>query len=71
MERIIAGDVADGDTVRNVYRHGWSGLATVEDVCAGLEVLSQHNVIWTEREQTAGAPREVIRIHPDILAKAA
>lgn len=71
MEKIVTGDINDGDTVRDVYRHGWSGLATVEDVGSGLEVLSQHNVIWIDKEQTGGAPSAVIRVHPDILATAA
>ena len=71
MEKIFAGDINDGDTMRDVYRHGWSGLATVEDMSSGLEVLSQHNVAWIDKEQTGGAPSAVIRMHPDILAKAA
>jgi hypothetical protein len=66
--RIVKGDVTDGDTVREVYRHHWTLLDSQADVEAALSILEKSNWIRLEsvRVKGYGPPAEVIRLHPEL-----
>ncbi|MGH7691911.1 MAG: YfjI family protein [Candidatus Dormibacteria bacterium] len=71
VERISKGQIADGVSLRDVYRHGWHGLTTVDALRPGLAVLEDAG--WLRvREVSSGVeggrPTEVIRLHPDLGA---
>ena len=68
LDRIEAGDVDHGATVRDIYNHQWSGLATREEASAAIEVLEEHG--WARRATVkpkgGGRPSEVIHVHPEL-----
>jgi hypothetical protein len=65
--KIKAGAVRDGDTLRDIARHQWSGLKTtalVEQAAAALV-----DVAWVRIEDRPGGsrggrPSRVLRVHP-------
>jgi hypothetical protein len=67
-ERVRAGAVRDGDTVRSVYRRQWAGLRTRELVEQGVADLIPYGWVRLEERQTGGRQERVLRVHP-ILAK--
>jgi hypothetical protein len=68
LDRIEAGDVDHGATVRDIYNHQWSGLATREEATAAIDVLEEHG--WARRATVkpkgGGRPSEVIHVHPEL-----
>ena len=70
-KHIEKGQIQDGDTVRSVYRKGWSGLATEQIVHAGLEVLRELGWIRILESGTGGRPRETIHLHADFKKEGA
>jgi hypothetical protein len=69
LQRIRAGEVADRETVRDVYRRGWSGLTTAEAAAAAIAVLERHGWVRVERStpgHSGGRPSEVLRVHPTL-----
>ena len=72
-QRIEKGQVPDRSSLRDIYRHGWSGLTDPERVRAGLTVLVSAG--WVRvvdiADPSGGRPSEVIRIHPELRDKAA
>jgi hypothetical protein len=63
--KLEAGAVADGQSVRDIYRNHWSGLGTPERVQAALSVLVAANWLRVVTVQTDGRPSEIVRLHPD------
>ena len=63
-ERILAKEITDGVSVREIYRKGWSNLAKKELVYAGLEVLEDHGIARLEIIESSGAPKKLIKINP-------
>jgi hypothetical protein len=68
-EKIAQGRVQDGMLIRDIYRHGWSGLETPAVVDRALAVLS--NLGWVRIETRAsgrdgGRPGEIVRLHPEL-----
>ena len=55
--RIKAGNLAGNFTVRDIYRHGWSGLSTRDTVVAGLKVLEDFYWVSSMTIETGGKPR--------------
>jgi hypothetical protein len=68
LERIEAGDVLHGMKTRDIWRKGWQGLATAEDLRQAVEVLEEHG--WVRRETVkpagGGRPSEQLHIHPSL-----
>jgi hypothetical protein len=66
LEHIEAGDVAHGMKTRDIWRKGWQGLATADDLRRAVEVLEDHG--WVRRETVkpagGGRPSEQLHIHP-------
>ena len=65
-DRITEGTVVDGQTVREIQRHHWSGLTTYGEITDGLNLLEECGWVKIERRETGGRPSEIIRIHPDV-----
>lgn len=63
---IKEGRIRDGDTVREIQRHEWTGLTTPEMVDAGLRVLEKAHWVRVERVDTGGRPSYVVRLHPEL-----
>lgn len=67
-ERIRAGAIEDGETVREVHRAKWSDLQTPEQVADGLAILARHGIAWVEEvKQAKGRPARVIRVNPEAI----
>lgn len=73
-EKIGAGMVRDGDTVRDITRKEWAGLTKPSIVRAGLDVLEASG--WVQIQltrsenvvrpgETGGRAKQVVRLHPD------
>ena len=64
--KINANAIIDGLTVRDIYRHQWSGLKTDEVVIDGLQVLADLGWVRTQSVATGGRASQVIRLHPTL-----
>lgn len=64
-EHLQAGDVRDGQSVRDLYLPGWAGLATVARVDAALTVLEGAGWLRVSSLDTGGRPSRVVSLHPD------
>lgn len=64
--RIEAGAITNGDTVRDIYRAGWSGLKTPDRVLLGLQVLESLGWVRLATEVSGGRPTQVVRLHPEL-----
>ena len=66
--KIRKGAICDGDSVRDVYRHGWSHLRKPEQVTGGFAALEDCGWIALEMvrssEQGGRPPSEAVRINP-------
>lgn len=65
-KKIEAGEVKDGQTIRDIYRNGWQGLNTVERVQFAIDELAKLNWVRIETKETGGRSSEVLRLHPDL-----
>ena len=66
--KIAQGVVTDGQSVRDVYSHHWSGLATSSQVSGALETLIAIGWVRVEMVNTGGRPTELLRLHPELRA---
>ncbi len=66
LEKVKAGEVADGATVREVYRRHWSKLATSEEVGSAAAVLEDYGWLRVETVKTGGRSTARVRLHPDL-----
>lgn len=65
VAKLNAGKIKDFDRCRDIYRRGWKGLKTAEELEKALEVLERHNIARTQTLTPAtGGKTEVIRLHP-------
>ena len=64
MNKIRADVIQDGYTLRDIYRHGWSGLTDTDDVWSGLQVLARHDIARVETRGVGGQSKEFIAINP-------
>lgn len=66
-EKIKQGQILDGQSLRDIYRRGWTELRTAEQVAGALAVLCQANWARVELLENDGArPSEIIRLHPSL-----
>ncbi|WP_273888841.1 YfjI family protein [Rubrobacter naiadicus] len=65
LEKIKAGEVRDGCTLREVYfgKH-WAKLKNSEEVEAAARILEEYGWIRIETEKTGGRPTRRLRLHP-------
>lgn len=64
LKHLQKGDLPLPFTARDVYRHGWSGLATKEAAQQALELLEEYGYIRKAQVSTGGRPREEYEVHP-------
>lgn len=64
--RIRSGEIENGTSVRDVYRHGWEGLGTPEQTWAGLVKLETLGWLRVDEMVTGGRPGAVIYLHPEL-----
>lgn len=64
---IEAGDVADGFALRDVYRNGWSGLATKDQALSAVGVLQDFDWLREATIETPGRFRTEYRINPALF----
>ena len=69
--KINAGKVKDGMTLREIYRPEWTNLKNAAEVFRAIEVLESCGWAKVEevRNQRGGAPSEVIRINPAVTRR--
>ena len=70
-DKIRAGAIEDGDSVRDLYRPQWAGLKTPEAVWSGLKVLERHSWLRIEERDTGGRRAEVVILNPELRRRAA
>jgi hypothetical protein len=63
VARILAGDVQDGFTIKEVYRNNWQGLGREATINA-VELLLELGWLRTVQEETGGRKKTIYRIHP-------
>ncbi|MFK7826136.1 MAG: DUF3987 domain-containing protein [Oligoflexales bacterium] len=67
LRKIQSGAVKDYDRCRDIYRHGWKGLASLDELSAAIQRLSEHGWVRTEMlSPPTGRRYEVLRIHPSL-----
>jgi hypothetical protein len=66
LDHIEAGDVPHGMKTRDIWRKGWQGLATADDLRGAVEILEEHGCVRRETVKPAGGgrPSEQLHIHP-------
>jgi hypothetical protein len=71
LTHIRAGDIADEELLRDIWRHQWSGLDTSEAVESALKLLADYDwVRIEERKPPIGRPTKVVRLNPSLRANA-
>jgi putative DNA primase/helicase len=65
--RIQKGDLGDGFSARDIYRHDWSNLSDRAQVQAGLDLLADFDWIATEELRTGGKSKTIYRINPKAI----
>jgi Protein of unknown function (DUF3987) len=68
-EKIQAGVVYDGETVRDLYRPQWSNLRTPDAVERGIERLATLGWTRIEERQSGGRPERVLRLRPSFRSR--
>lgn len=68
--RVELGQVSAPFTARDIHRKGWSGLADIEGVKAGLQALEEADWIASEKTETGGRPAVIYRLNPKALKNA-
>ncbi len=68
LERIQAGDVEHGAKTREIWRKGWSGMSSAEELASVIGVLEEHG--WVRRKKVKptgpGRPSERLYLHPEL-----
>jgi putative DNA primase/helicase len=64
IAHIRKGDLPDGFTARDLWRNKWSGLDDLDQVKAGLDLLSDFDWLAQALIQTGGRPRTTYAINP-------
>jgi len=68
LARIKKGQIPNGFNTRDdVQRKEWDGLRTGGEIEAAVDLLVRHGYLRVEEHLTAGRPKRIIQIHPDLL----
>ncbi len=65
-EKIGIGEVVDKQSLREIYRHHWTGLKNPAQVKTALEILEEAGWVRVDDVQTDGRPGQVLRLNPDL-----
>lgn len=69
--KLLAGEVKDGFTLREVYRRGWSGLSSAEDARGGAELLVDFGWLQEVRQATPGRTGSWYFVNPRLAGSEA
>ncbi len=64
LRRIGKGELADGFTVRDVYRKAWAYLSSQEEAQQAIDLLVGHGYLRTDKVHAAGRPTVRYLINP-------
>ncbi|MGE3109816.1 MAG: YfjI family protein [Phycisphaerales bacterium] len=64
--KLVAGEIKDGFALRDIYRKGWTGLASEEDARGAVEYLIDFRWLAEARRETAGRTASVYFVNPKI-----
>jgi hypothetical protein len=64
--KIEAGDVRDGQPVRDLYRPQWAGLRSPDLVWQAVAALERLGWVRVIEQTTGGRPSYAVRLHPDL-----
>jgi putative DNA primase/helicase len=67
-QKIKSGAVVDGCTVRDIYRHEWTGLRNARETYAAVEILEQYGWLRIETQDTGRGAKGTLSIHPELRA---
>jgi hypothetical protein len=68
LEHLQAGDIRHGVKTREVWRKGWPGLNTADDLREALEILEAHGWVRRVKIKSPGRGRssEQLHLHPEL-----
>ncbi|MBI4517559.1 MAG: DUF3987 domain-containing protein [Deltaproteobacteria bacterium] len=69
-DRIEHGHIADGVSIRDLYRHQWPALTNADNVRAALADMEALGWLRIEALETKGRTSEVVRLHPELREEA-
>lgn len=64
--KIKAGKLSDGFTVRDVYRNGWTNLTSRQEAAEALTILTEHGWLRSSQIETSGRPTVGYDVNPKI-----
>jgi len=64
LKKLLAGELGERFTLRDVYRPQWSGLANHDQAKSAAEVLLEFDYLRAEDERTGGRLRTWYRLNP-------
>ena len=64
--RIVAGELGDQFTARDVYRKHWHGLDR-QAVAGAVELLSDLDHLYPENIDTGGKPATLFHVNPKVM----
>lgn len=64
LDKIRIRALADGFTIRDIYRHQWSSLGDPQDVLKAVHVLVEYGYLLEQSRKDKGRPCSVYRINP-------
>lgn len=67
MKQLQEGKLPNPFTLRDVYRHGWTGLTDSADIKKAAEILEDHDILKRIEQKTNGRPKEEYMINPYLL----
>jgi hypothetical protein len=70
LDRILKGEVCNGDPTRSVYRKHWAKLSTPEEVNSACGVLEEFGWLRIEAVKTGGRSATRLRLHPSLREQA-
>ncbi len=66
LQRIKKGSLAEGFTLRDIYRSGWSKLSDLEEAKNATDILIEHGWIQSEEKCTSTKSAKIFRLHPKL-----
>lgn len=68
-DKIKAGKVCEGFSLRDVYRAGWANLASREEATEAVTLLTEHGWLRPRQQETLGRAATVYLINPKVNIK--
>ena len=69
LDKIDSGKVNEGDTIRDIYRNGWSKLNDAEKVKNAISIHEDHHYVKMIESGTVGNKKMILTINPTYSRK--